>query len=389
MKRLTLATMTALLAVPAAALAASGNGVVLSVNARHRTIEVVDAHHVVHAYHYRGRLPKLHAGSRISFAGSNASIQRVRVNGTGSGTVSFLGKVVRSNKRGLVVRLADGKTVSFTAEQVRRSRSRTPTKVSAATDASVASVTINISGLAPGITVLIAETVDGRGNISISIAFPDGATLTAEQHASGTITEVDFDAFLLSTDDGSVLRLHMAPDALNNLNLPVCDTADVTYHQDAGMLIGDAVKDTGTSDSPGCSAGGELQGELGMITAVSTDGLTISTEDQGSMRFVVDSPDITDGFHVGDVVDVTYADNGDGTHDAGEVEYVEQDVTGTVTAVRGGSMTITSDDSGAQLTLTADPSQGLFAGVAVGDQVDINYHQSGSLLVVDSVEDQS
>jgi len=387
MKRLTLATMTALLAFPAGALAAPGTGVVLSVDAPQRTIEVVDAHHVVHAYHYRGRLPKLHAGSRISFSGSKTSIQRVNVSGTGSRTVTFLGRVVRSSKKGLVVRLADGKTVSFTARQVRRSRSKAGRKgVRAAADASV---TINISGLAPGVTVLITETVDGRGNIAISIAFPDSATLSAEQQASGTITEVDTDAFLLSTADGSVLRLHVAADTLNNLDLQVCDTAEVTYHQDAGMLIADTVTDAGTSDSAACTGDGESQDEVGTITAVSGDGLTISTQDQGSMTFVVDSPDITDGFQVGDVVDVTYLDNGDGTLDAGDVEYVEQDATGIVTAVSDGGVTVMSDDSGAPLTFTADPSQGLFDGVAVGDQVDVNYHQSGSQFVVDSVDDQS
>ena len=89
------------------------------------------------------------------------------------------------------------------------------------------------------------------------------------------------------------------------------------------------------------------------------------------------------------LADVSYADNGDGTLDAGDVEYVEQDVSGTVTAVSDGSVTITPDGSDAPETFTADPGQGLFDGVAVGDQVDINYHQSGGQSVVDSVDDQS
>ena len=67
MKRLTLAMVGAMLAMPATALAGSAGGLVLSVDRTHRTIEVVDSSHVVHAYHYRGALPKLHAGSKISF----------------------------------------------------------------------------------------------------------------------------------------------------------------------------------------------------------------------------------------------------------------------------------------------------------------------------------
>jgi hypothetical protein len=41
------------------------------------------------------------------------------------------------------------------------------------------------------------------------------------------------------------------------------------------------------------------------------------------MSFGVDSADLTDGFQVGDVVDVTYTDTGKGP-DASDVEYVDQ-----------------------------------------------------------------
>jgi hypothetical protein len=122
---------------------------------------------------------------------------------------------------------------------------------------------------------------------------------------------------------------------------------------------------------------------------VSGDSITIDTQDNGSMTFAVDSSDITDGFQVGDVVDVTYTDNGDGTFDASDVEYVEQDSTGTVTAVSDGSMTFTDSDSGQPVTVTADPAAGVFDGIAVGDEVDVNYHQSGTQLVADEVDDGS
>ena len=112
-----------------------------------------------------------------------------------------------------------------------------------------------------------------------------------------------------------------------------------------------------------------------------------TTQDQGTMTFGVDSNDVTDGYQVGDVVDVTYADNGDGTYTADDVEWVEQDSTGTVTDVSDGSMTITDDQTGQPVTFVADPSESVFDGVTVGDQVDVTYHQSGGQQVAESVDD--
>jgi hypothetical protein len=84
---------------------------------------------------------------------------------------------------------------------------------------------------------------------------------------------------------------------------------------------------------------------------------------------------------------VSYTQNSDGTLAASDVEYVEQDATGTVTDVSSASVTITSSDTNQSETFTADPSQGVFDAVAVGDQIDVTYHQSSSLLVADTVDD--
>ena len=89
MKRLTLATVGAMLAMPATALAGSGSGVVLSVDGKHRTIEVVDSTHVVHGYHYHGSVPKLHAGTRISFQRSGKAIRNVRAMARSKRSVAF------------------------------------------------------------------------------------------------------------------------------------------------------------------------------------------------------------------------------------------------------------------------------------------------------------
>jgi archaellum component FlaF (FlaF/FlaG flagellin family) len=390
MKRLTLATVGALLALPTSALAASGSGVVLSVDARHHSIELVDSSHVVHSFHYRGRLPRLHAGSRISFRRSGKSITRVSAGGKQSRTVSFVGRVVRSSKRGFVLRLADAHTVSFSSHQVQRLRRKSSQRHKRhARAAAAANITVNIQGLEPGVEVLITETVDEHGNVTITISLPSRADgFGGRQTVSGVVSELDNDAFMVQTEDGSDLRLHVAASRLDNIGLQVCDAVDVVYHQDAGMLIADRVQDNGGSSSADCSDPGLLD-EVGTITEVSGDTITIDTEDQGSMTFSVDDPDITDGFQVGDVVDVSYADNGDGTFDASDVEYVEQDVSGTVTAVSDGSMTITDADTGQPETFTADPADAMFDGVSVGDEVDVNYHQSGSQQVVDSIDDQS
>jgi hypothetical protein len=374
-------------------MAASSGGVVLSVDAAHHSIQVVDSHHAVHAYRYRGRLPRLHTGSTIHFQRSGGTIGHVKLASNKSSSVSYYARVLRSNARGLVVRLADGKTVRFSSKQLAHKRlkpsqrHRRHTGVArAASDLglSAGGITVNIQGLQPGVTVLVNETVDDQGNVTVTITLP-AATATGEQQASGVVNELDSDAFMLSTADGSLLRLHMAQDALAALNLASCDTVDVSYHQDAGLLIADSVQSTGTSTTGDCASEEDSQDTVGTITDVSPTGLTIST-DQGPLTFSVDDPSITDGFALGDVVDVSYAQSSDGTLDAGDVEYVEQDASGTVTSVSDGSITIT-DPTGQQHTFTANPASGMFDGVALGDLVDVTYLQSLAGLVADVVGD--
>ncbi len=392
MRRLTLATIATLLAVPASALAGSTSGTVLSVDGRHHKIEVVDASHLVHAYHYRGRLPRLRSGSRISFQLSSTAIGKVKLLAHAPHSVSFYARVVRSSRRSVVLKLADGRSLSLSDKQL-RGRSANGAhhrRHSVHAQMAAGAITIKIQGLEPGVTVLVTETFDDQGNITITISLPRGSApgAGARQNASGVVTEVDQDAFTVQTDDGSQLRLHMAADQLSNLGLQVCDTVDVSYHQDAAILVADGVNDTGSSTDGDCAdqQGSQGQDVVGTITQVSADSVTVDAQDQGSMAFAVSSPDVTDGFQVGDVVDVTYTDNGDGTLQADDVEYDEHDATGTVTAVSDGSLTFTDGDSGQPVTVTADPAAGLFDGISVGDQVEVNYHQSAGGLVADGVD---
>jgi hypothetical protein len=85
---------------------------------------------------------------------------------------------------------------------------------------------------------------------------------------------------------------------------------------------------------------------------------------------------------------VTYNQLADGALKATDVEYLDQDVTGTVVAVTVGSVTLQVDGTGAVVTLVDDPSDGMFDGVNVGDQeVDVTYHVAAAGLIVDGIDD--
>jgi hypothetical protein len=57
--------------------------------------------------------------------------------------------------------------------------------------------------------------------------------------------------------------------------------------------------------------------------------------------------------------------------------------------VSDGTITVADQASGVPCTITAAPVLGLFDGVALGDQVDVTYHQSAAGLVADAVDDQA
>jgi Domain of unknown function (DUF5666) len=317
-------------------------------------------------------------------------------------TVSFYARVVRSSTKGLIVRKSDGKILTFSLKQIKHSglskhhgrRGSHGHHLRRAGDppAFSGNVVVNILGLQPGVLVRITETVGADGTVTITISLPASP---GQENATGVVTEVDDDAFMLQTADGANLRLHMSQDALSSLNLQTCDTVNVSYHQDAGILIADNVSDTGASTSGDCAP---TQDATGQITQVSADSVTI-TSDQGPMTFGVDpSSGLTDGFQPGDLVDVTYTQNSDGTLSATDVQFVEEDSSGQVTSVtttaNGATLTITDDSTGQSETFNADPNNGVqinaraFNGVSVGDEVDVTYHQSAGRLVADTVTQQ-
>lgn len=329
MKRLMLAAGMASLAVfPAGALANTSRAKVLSTDARHHTVRLVDSTHVVHAYRYRGTLPHLSLGDRVSFrrSGHSQTITHVKKTGRAFGTTSFYAKVVRSGSKQVRLRLGDGSPFQLSAKQV------STKTVAHAAAVSTASVTIQVQGLTPGETVLISETVDARGHWTITLTLPTSSAASGGGSTSGS-------------GDGS------------------------------GGGSGD--------DS------GDGQLAEGTITQVSGTGLAINTGSQ-ILSFSADpSEDLTDGFLVGDVVDVSYYANGDGSFSADDVEYVEQDATGVVSAVSVSGISLVDDATGQTDTFSGDPGLGLFDGVNPGDHVDVTYHQSAAGPVADAVGDDA
>ena len=94
---------------------------------------------------------------------------------------------------------------------------------------------------------------------------------------------------------------------------------------------------------------------------------------------------LTDGFEVGDVVDVTYEPIPDGTDYVTDIEYVENDSSGIVTSLSAGSMTIIDDSTGQPDVFYADPNAGMFLGIGLGDEVDVTWHQGAIGMVADNV----
>jgi hypothetical protein len=247
--------------------------------------------------------------------------------------VSFYGRVVRSNAGGLTLRLGDGATVSFSANQVSAVSKRVNAQWHRWRSLSAAALHVhaglNIAGLAPGTIVFVTETI-ANGHAMISVTLPAGSRGNQTGNQSGNQT-------------GS------------------------------------------QSSDNGAGTGGDA---VGTITQFSQASVTINAGGR-TMTFSCDpEDDLTDGFAVGDLVDVTYDSSG-GSFQASDVEYVEADATGTVTAVDTSSLTLTNSDTGQTQTIVADADGDMFDGVTVGDGVVVTYHQSAGQLIADVVDDET
>jgi hypothetical protein len=168
------------------------------------------------------------------------------------------------------------------------------------------------------------------------------------------------------------------------VTLPAGNRSGNQRGKQSGVQSGDQNQADNGSDN-GAGTGGDA---VGTITQLSTTALTINAGGR-TMTFSCDpEDDLTDGFATGDLVDVTYDSSG-GSLQASDVEYVETDATGTVTAVDTSSLTLTNSDTGQTQTIVADVDEDMFDGVSVGDGVVVTYHQSAGQLIADVVDDET
>ncbi len=194
MRRLSLTTVlmlaTALAVAPAppavARPAAQRSGVVLTVAARGGMLQLVDSSHLVRAYRLRGpaavpgaasdRRTMLRPGVVIAYREIAGTIADVRVIGRAR-RVAYYASVVRVAPRRLVLELADGARLALAgARPAAGSRrglgSGVPVLAHAARVSARTDVTIEVSGLVRGATVLVTETISATGTRAFSVAAP-------------------------------------------------------------------------------------------------------------------------------------------------------------------------------------------------------------------------
>jgi hypothetical protein len=274
-----------------------------------------------------------------------------------AGAATFPARVVRAGAGVLTVRLADGALVRYSGVRAATGPARSPLLAHAAREAAGGAIALNLRALDPGVTVLVTARRGSTAGAAIALPGPGGVP---EQHATGVVSSAGPDGFVLELPDRTSLRLH------TGARLHACQTAAVSYHQDAGVLVADSVRRGGERRARGCRAASFP----GTITAISANGVTI-----GHRAFKA-SPATIAGFAVGDVVDVSYTR---GTMIARQVEYVQRVARGTVAAAGDGSITITGGATGRSQTFSTG------APVAAGAHVVIVYHRSGAGPVADVI----
>jgi hypothetical protein len=273
LKRFAIAAVVvlAVLAVPAVAGAKPFRASVLRLDRAHHKVRVVTPGHAVRSYRYAGKAGrKVKAGSRIAADLRGGKLRRVRAVGR-TRVLRFYGRVVSDNRKGLVLRLGDGKRITLGGS-----------KGHARAAAAGHPISISIEGLQPGQTVLVTIAFDASGGQTITIQITssadnggggsagggdivddgDGGTIDdnngEDYTVDGTVTAVDAGAGTLEIDsaDGH-LTFSADPSVLDGV--AVGDTVEVDYAKDTstGDLIADDVfpVDTGSGDSSGDGTG--------------------------------------------------------------------------------------------------------------------------------------
>ena len=401
MRRLLSFTVPALVALALPALAQANTGTVLSLAQSHHQVQVVGSNKVVSAYSFDGALHQVRRGTRLRFSASGSHLTNAKVLGTAK-TFSFLGTVVRSNSGALVLSLGDSQKLRLTAKAISRSHASRTARLGA--HASTGSVAAELDALQPGEGVVITESTDSAGNVTITLALDSGAGSSgsgssgngsgSEQSATGLVNNVGTDSFDILTSSGADLTFQMQAEALANDDLSPCDQVVVSYHSADKALTADDVNDTGAPDAGPCSSGGDNSNDwIGTVTAISGTSITIDAGagNGGVQTFVVDDPAITDGYLVGDSVDLTY-EPWNGQVAADQLAYNDTATSGVVTALTpagSGFDTISMTDDYTNAAETFYVPVELLEGqdVEIGDDVDVSYYQAARGLTLDSLGD--
>jgi hypothetical protein len=398
MRRLLSFTVPALVALALPALAQASTGTVLSVAHSHHQVQVIGANKVVSAYSFSGHLHGVQRGTRLKFSASGSHLTDAKVLGTAR-TFSFLGTVVRSGSSALVLSLGDSQKLRLTGKELSHSHASRTARLSART--STKSVTVELSALQPGESVVITESTDSAGNITITITLPSGGGSDSqgqgsatEQSATGLVNNVGSDTFDVVTSSGADLTFQIQSQALANDDLSPCDQVVVNYHSAGKTLVADDVNDTGAPDAGPCSSGGENSNDwIGTITAISGTSITIDAGlgNGGVETFVVADPAITDGFLVGDSVDLTY-EPWNGQVAADQLAYNDTETSGVVTGLTAAgsafeTISMIDDYSGDPETFYVPVALLQGQDVAIGDDVDVSYYQAARGLTLDSLDD--
>ncbi len=260
---LCVAAAAAFLAVPAVADAKPVHGTVLSLDRHHHKARLILAGHNVRKYRIQGGLGrKVRVGSVVSANLHGHTLRHVRSVGH-SRVLKFYGRVVKSGRRGLVLRLGDGERLTLGGKKHGHAR--------AVSAASSSPIPITISGLQPGQTVLVTITIDVSAGtvqaVSIQILPSQGSSGDSSGDSNGGSSGD-------SNGDGS-------------------GSGDVVDNGDGGTIDDNNGNDY-TAD--------------GTVTAVDPQAgtLEVDTTDGGHLTFTADS-DTLDGISVGDNVEVYYS----------------------------------------------------------------------------------
>jgi len=252
--------------MPASAGARSLHASVLKLDRQHHRVRVVTANHTVRSFRYSGKVNRrVKAGSRIVAELRRRSLRHIKPAGRAH-VLRFYGRVVSDGRKGLVLRLGDGKRLTLGG---RRGGGHARMRA-AFTDQPIS---IQILGLQPGQVVLVTITFDGSGGQSITIQITvsgagsgdgggdlvgdgDGGAIDDnngdDYTVDGTVTAVDPGAGTMEIDSNDGHMTFTAdPDVLDGVS--VVDTVEVDYAKDTPT--GDLIADDGLPVDLGSGSG--------------------------------------------------------------------------------------------------------------------------------------